>query len=78
MVNSDSDEDYSVPDSNSCKQRKVQEVVRPLRLQERGEISVLQPQSFCLIFEKAPVWLAALRIEQVKKIFVPGCTSFSS
>ena len=55
-----------------------QEVVRPFRLEEEGEISTVHPQSFCLIFETAPVWLTALRKTQVKSIFVPKCTSFSN
>ena len=37
------------------------EVVRPFRLKERGEIPMVHPQSFCLIFETAPMWLTALR-----------------
>ena len=59
-------------------QEKTQEVVRPYRLEERGELLEYCPQNFCLIFETAPVWLTALRQPQVKKIYVSNYTSFSS
>ena len=54
------------------------EVVRPFRLEERGEMSKVYPQTFCLIFETAPVWLTALRSTQVKNIYMLGYTSFSN
>ena len=61
---------YNFPISSSSTTEQHQEVVRPLRLEEQGEISEFHPQSFCLIFETAPVWLTALRKTQVKYIFI--------
>ena len=37
-----------------------EEVVRCERTEERGEILPIQPQSFCIVFEHAPVWLLVL------------------
>ena len=36
------------------------------------------PQSFVLIFEKAPLWLLALNKRNTGKLYIPGCTSLSN
>ena len=48
------------------------------RLEEQGQIRVVLPQSFILIFEKAPLWLLVLNKRNTGKLYIPGCTSLSN
>ena len=43
---------------------------------EEGVIMKIQPQSFCIIFEKAPIWLLALDPSYVVKIYLSEIFSF--
>ena len=60
--------------SNDCKIPVSQEVVcRPKRMEERSRVQKNSPQSFCLLFESAPVWLLALNPRNAAYIYLLKC-----
>ena len=45
-------------------------------MEERGKIQKITPQSFCLLYESAPVWLLALTPRNTDCIYLLNCDSF--
>ena len=50
--------------------------VRPTRMEERGRIENLLPTSFCILFERAPVWLLSLSALNASNIHSADIQSF--
>ena len=64
---------------STVEDQSTQKVVdRPIRMEERGKLQKITPQSFCLLFEFAPVWLLALTPLNTDCIYLLNCNSFAA
>ena len=64
---------YDANGEGSSEEETSITMFRSERKEERGRVTLFEPQDFLLVFEKYPIWLLALNPSFTRKIYCNNC-----